>query len=99
MKIRKPIFERQGAQFIDPDNCGSTVQWIVQYTHSRRRFVDIDLRDCNKAIKWSTDRDDCVKNARRKIGNAIDQLKACLAAVEEMERLHPRRPQRAKKKT
>lgn len=94
MSRRKPPrFERQDSVFIDPKNCGSTIQWIVQYTASGRRTVDVVLRDCDKKVTWSA-YDYCgntVRQARSKLGIAIQQLQACLAAVNEMERRHPQR--------
>lgn len=101
MRVRKkPRFERQGSAFIDPLNCGSTVQWIVQYTASGARCADVTLRDCTRSITWSANdyNGDTVKQARNKIGIAIGELQKCLDAVNEMDRLHPRHKARKKKK-
>lgn len=96
---KKPRFERQDSVFIDPENSGSTIQWIVQYTGSGSRYLTVTLRDCDRKITWSADEHngDFTRQARDKLQKAIDSLQGALAAVESMEKLHPRRKPRVKK--
>jgi hypothetical protein len=97
---KKPRFEKQGSAFIDPLNCGSTVQWIVQCTARGARSMTVILRDCDRKISWNADEyeGNFTRQALEKLHLAIQELQDCRDAVMEMERLHPRRKPKPKAK-
>lgn len=96
MRQKKARFERQGAQFLDPANCGSSIRWSVTYSGSGRRYSDVELRDCDRKITWSGFGAEYRSAMRRKLGVAIREMQNCLRALDDMERKHPmRRPKRA----
>lgn len=95
MSDKKPKFRRQGAQFLYPETCGSSIRWCVQFSASGRRYADVELRDCNRAITWSGYGPEYRREMQVKLTIAIHQMQACLRAMEEMDRKHP---QRRKKK-
>lgn len=94
MSLKKPKFYRAGAVFIHPDDCGSSIRWMVKYTSSGRRVADVELRDCDRQISWGGYGEDCIPVMRQKLHTAISQMEKCLLALRQMEVAHPRRKKR-----
>jgi hypothetical protein len=96
-------FLRHAGRFIDPEDCGSGVNWRMKVEMEPPRFKDgkkqydgyvrtegsIALSDCGHVIHWAVGGDDVA--SIDKIDNAIAELQACrralVQAVKVCERL------------
>lgn len=92
----KRLREEAGGTFLDPQNCGSTVQWAVgAELQSGYRKADEDkfvaavvygqiaMTDCNRRIEWSLSDE----FALSKLDRAIAALKAARKALRRAEKI------------
>lgn len=84
-KKRPSKAHAQGAHFIDPVECGSSIRWKITdsgYSKSPEPYCEIALTDCNRAIFWSQE---CTAEGIAKLNRAIEELMACRAAMKKLE--------------
>lgn len=80
---RPPKVYGQGAIFLDPIDCGSTIRWkIVDGGWSEQPTPDceISLTDCNRTITWNQD---CTEEGIAKIDKAIKILTECRSIMKK----------------
>ncbi len=73
----------QGAVFIDPVDCGSSIRWKVVddgYGKQPRPTCEIALTDCNRSISWYQD---CDEDGIAKINKAIKVLLTARAMMKK----------------
>jgi hypothetical protein len=74
---RPPVTHGQGAVFLDPVECGSSIRWKITdsgYSKQPEPYCEIALTDCNRAINWQQD---CTEEGITKIDRAIAILTEC----------------------
>lgn len=82
-RLRTPKCHAQGAIFLDPVDCGSSIRWKITesgYSKQPEPYCEIALTDCNRAIFWSQD---CTEEGIAKINKAIKVLLACRSAMKK----------------
>lgn len=96
--------KQHGAEFLDPENVGSSIRWKVESTVKQHKGTDktpphttgcidteIHLTDCSEAISWS-DYGATAEDMNRKIDRTINQLReyqrALAAAEKSVKKYH-----------
>ncbi len=93
---RQKLFTRHGGRFIKPDDCGSTVAWIVdlegrgpnekaKHEYDRKPWVRLNaqasLSDCSRRITWEFDGNE--EEVVGKLNAAIAELTLLRDALKE----------------
>lgn len=94
MTKEEKVFNATGSAFLDPEECGSVIQWHVRATaqapndpdYPKKGTASVDgdivLSDCSRMIRWSLSD----PNPLVKLDRAIACLRAARAAVAKAER-------------
>jgi len=82
-RLRTPKCHGQGAIFLDPVDCGSSIRWKITesgYGKQPEPYCEINLTDCNRSISWGQE---CTEEGIAKINRAIKILMECRAAMKK----------------
>lgn len=88
MSKRQSKVHGQGAIFLDPINCGSSIRWHITdcgYGKYPQPSCDISLTDCSRSINWSQE---CTEEGISKINKAIKILMHARALMKKHQFVH-----------
>ncbi len=97
MSKQETVFRATGSVFLDPDECGSVIQWHVRTTaqapnapdYPKKGSSDISgeivLSDCSRIIRWSLGDSEPLAKLDRAIA-CLRQTRAAVAAALSAEK-------------